>query len=379
MSNFGMLGAIAGVGQGMQSYAEVMQKNKEAAWEDMRSQVNYERQLHLQELNDQRARALAKDNYAHAETLQKQGFTNSETLQKQGFANSQKLYGIELADKRADQIEQNRFTAGENAANRRGALDLLNRQNTLNQQNRKDAATFTTAQELKENTAEWEALKKSGILEGKTDKEKEFIELATLHPKVAATVATLTKKDADKFSPEQYAITYRKSLEDFPTLDANRKEAIKQKAMTNGYDPLDADSFYAQQQAAIASRLSSGATKEVAKPLNAKGWAFFEHEVHADRITPELMKVLKTDNDRARAIKIIEAYEASKNASPEVESPSKVEPAVTQANPDQAPLTYHGRTLLGPRKNGPLDNAIRGQLHDFGRLLKGNYKTEENQ
>ena len=311
MSKLGMLGAISGLGQGLQDYSKVMQENRKMEWEDKKAQVNYERQEHLQKLRDKQARLLQQDDHAFQSDL----------------------YGQKLEDTRKAQRDQNTWSEDRDKAKHNQAIDLLKEKNRLLQENREADAVFNTEQ----RQAEWNQLVEQGVLEGRSEKEVETLKLSVLHPEVYKTIAAANK--LNEFPVAEYQKQYDKSLAAFPQLDKNEQKVYQDMAVNAGLDPLEAPSLYATRQAMISTRqvnlaeegqLNLGRNRKVAleeKREDLEKKRFKEAKANKSKLTVEDAELFTDPGRRAQVLEWAKKNEKRKNELPPPYNPTTASPA----------------------------------------------------
>jgi len=315
MSKLGMLGAISGLGQGLQDYSKVMQENRKMEWEDKKAQVNYERQLHLQDLSNKQARLLQDDDH---------------TFQSD-------LYDRKLTDVREAQRDQNTWSVDRDRVRQQDAIDLLKEENRLKQKDREEAATFNTQQRQNK----WNQLVEQGVLEGRSEKEVGILRLSVLHPEVYKTIADANK--LDEFPVEEHQRQYDKSLAAFPSLDENEKEMYRDMAKKYGIDPREAASLYATRQAMLATRqadlVEEGQRNLTAQEAALEEKRFKEATARKDEVDAEDAALFTDPGRRAQVLQWAKENEKRKK---------KKEPSInTPATPVNNSPNIEGRVMSG--------------------------------
>ena len=186
----GMLGALAGFGQGLQDYSKVMLKKQEQDWLDQQARVKYEREQNLETLRLQNQRALQTERLTFEEGWNKKKLESEDTR----FQATKDYQTKVLEGQQA-----------ESAANAEYRAAMLKGQQEQTQYARgaEDRAFSVQKRlyEFQQTKSEEEANKMLRDLEGSplwdslSSQEKALMQLSAKNPKAAVAASSIMKRD----------------------------------------------------------------------------------------------------------------------------------------------------------------------------------------
>lgn len=194
----GMLGAMAGLGQGMQNFSLMLNEKAKMDWQTQRDQALWERQKNLEEIK-----------MKHAETMQgnQQEFLGGQQDKQMEFqAQNQQI---------ADLNAESRLNTDMGFKREMSAEEHSNRLQEISQSKAAQVDAAIKIANLQENLSDKKKAKQLALIDSNemfSDAEKKILKLAVEDKEVASTYLSLARQGGDDKVIESYSDNYMKAL-----------------------------------------------------------------------------------------------------------------------------------------------------------------------
>lgn len=346
----GKLGALAGLGRGLQGYATTLQEQQKMDWQSQRDAVAFERQKNLEALRNSNENTRL-DTKLEAERGM---FQDKQKYDIERDRVAEETYQTRLEGEREYTLEQKKLDA---KTRRVDLASEIAAKSKANIDSTRAAFELTKDMEVIERTKRVDELKTSEFFLSMPESKQKTVLFAAMHPESAKILSALNK--IDKFDTEEYSNAYQKGLDRWDAISDSEKEPILQEAAVLGFEsPAELRDYYATTQAQRSTGMER-MVKDGPSDLGGKKGSVLKVEALKDlvknpsKITDE---ILERVSDPDQKIKLEEA-KAGK-----VPVRDRVVATPVQRNTMMSPPT-------GPEREGPSLGSMF--MNKLGGALEG--------
>lgn len=196
-----MLGAMAGLGSGLQDYSQLLNEKSKMDWQEKQASIRYEREKSLESLRMQNQRANTQ--YADDLATKRQGQQNEFQIERYGIEKEDRNADIKYADDLARQRARDEYSDEAIAGKTKmwQAEAGIKQGAAVNQAVAIANATFDL--DKKKRAEKLEEIRSTEMFNGASPEEKKLIEMSIVQPEMAKIYIESVKANQREFPVEQ--------------------------------------------------------------------------------------------------------------------------------------------------------------------------------